>query len=178
MKKQFITISILISLLFINHLIFAQTNEENLSKCDCTECRQFDFWIGKWKVKWNDNDGNLFEGTNTVNSILEGCVIEENFDGNPGMNFRGKSLSVYNHTHKVWQQTWVDTEGFYMLFIGGMQDSKMILSRTVETTDGPLTQRMVFYNIQKDSFDWNWESSTVDGKNWKLNWELKYTRIN
>ena len=164
-------------MIFFSQLEFPQTDEQNLPNCDCAECHQFDFWIGKWKVEWNDKDGNLFEGTNTVNSILDGCVIEENFNGNPGMEFRGKSLSVYNHNHKIWQQTWVDTEGFYMLFIGGIQDDKMILSRTVETTKGPLTQRMVFYNIKKDTFDWNWESSTDNGKTWKLNWKIMYTRI-
>jgi hypothetical protein len=63
-----------------------------------------------------------------------------------------------------------------MIFTGGLEDDKMILSRTVETTKGALTQRMVFYIIQKDSFDWNWESSTDGGKNWKLNWKIKYTR--
>jgi hypothetical protein len=141
------------------------------------ECHQFDFWIGKWKVEWKNQDSTTSEGINIVNSILDGCVIEENFDGNPGMNFRGKSLSVYSHNLKTWQQTWVDTEGFYMLFTGGIQDEKMILSRTVETTKGRLSQRMIFYNIQNDSFDWNWESSTDNGKNWKLNWKIKYSRI-
>lgn len=175
MKNQFIIISILIFLLAQS--LFAQANEENLSKCDCTECHQFDFWIGKWKVEWENQDSTTSEGTNIVNSIFDGCVIEENFDGNPGMDFRGKSLSVYNHKHKIWQQTWVDNEGFYLLFAGGMQNDKMILSRTVETTKGPLTQRMIFYNIQKDSFDWNWESSIDNGKNWKLNWKIKYSRI-
>jgi hypothetical protein len=166
-KNRFIIISILIFPL--SQILFAQTNEEKLSKCDCTGCHQFDFWIGEWKVEWENQESTTSEGTNIVNSILDGCVIEENFYGNPGMDFRGKSLSVYNHNHKTWQQTWVDNEGFYMLFTGGIQDDKMILSRTVETTKGPLTQRMVFYNIQKDSFDWNWESSTDGGKNWKLN---------
>jgi hypothetical protein len=175
MKIQFLVFSIL--LFFILQLIFAQNNEQNLSKCDCAECHQLDFWLGEWKAEWLTKDSTISEGTNIVKSILDGCVIEENFDGNPGMEFRGKSLSVYNHNHKIWQQTWVDTEGFYMLFIGGMKDDKMILSRTVETTEGPLAQRMVFYNIKKDSFDWNWEYSTDNGKTWKLNWKIMYTRI-
>jgi hypothetical protein len=126
---------------------------------------------------WENQDSTISEGTNIVNSILDGYVIEENFDGNPGMDFRGKSLSVYNHKHKTWQQTWVDNEGFYTLFTGGIQDDKMILSRTVQTTKGTLTQRMIFFNIQKDSFDWNLESSTDSGQNWKLNWKTRYTRL-
>jgi hypothetical protein len=175
MKNSLLITSILLFLL--SQFLIAQNNEEKPSKCDCAECHQFDFWIGKWKVEWKDEEGNTVEGSNIVNSILDGCAIEENFDGSPGMDFRGKSLSVYNHHHETWQQTWVDTEGFYMLFAGGMQNDKMILSRTVETAEGILSQRMVFYNIQKDSFDWNWESSTDKGKSWKLNWKIRYTRI-
>ena len=175
MRNEFIAASVFV--LLLSRILVAQTNEQHLFKCNCTECHQFDFWIGKWKVEWNDKDGNKREGTNFVNSILNGCAIEENFNGNPGMDFRGKSLSVYNHNHKVWQQTWVDTEGFYMLFAGGLKGDKMILSRTVETTEGPLTQRMVFYNIKEDSFDWNWGSSTDGGKTWILNWKIRYTRI-
>jgi len=175
MKKAFLLIPILLLLIF--QLLFPQENQNDKSKCECAECRQFDFWIGKWKVEWENQDSTISEGTNIVNSILDGCVIEENFNGNPGVDFRGKSISVYNHKHKTWQQTWVDNEGFYMLFTGGMQDNKMILSRTVKTTNGPLTQRMIFYNIQRDSFDWNWESSTDNGKTWKLNWKIRYMRI-
>lgn len=175
MKNQSLIIPIL--LILLSQLLFAQTDEEKSTKCDCTECHQFDFWLGKWKVEWMNKDSTVSEGTNTVNSILDGCAIEENFNSDPGMDFKGKSLSVYNHRHKIWQQTWVDNEGFYMLFAGGMQKDKMILSRIDETTEGPLAQRMVFYNIQKDSFDWNWESSTDNGKNWKLNWEIHYTRF-
>ncbi len=166
-----------VSFFILTHLSFAQNNKQNLSGCDCSECHQFDFWIGEWRAEWKDKDGNINEGSNIVKSILDGCVIEENFNGNPAMDFRGKSLSVYNHNHKTWQQTWVDTQGFYMLFSGGMNEDKMILSRTVQTTEGPVSQRMIFYNIQIDSFDWNWESSTDNGKTWKLNWKISYTRI-
>jgi hypothetical protein len=175
MKKEYLFISYI--LLLLTQSLFAQANDQKTSKCDCAECHQFDFWIGKWKAEWENQDSTMSEGKNIVNSILDGCVIEENFIESPGMNFRGKSFSVYNHNHKIWQQTWVDTEGYYLLFTGGILNEKMILSRTVETTKGNLTQRMVFYNIHKDSFDWNWESSTDGGKNWKLNWKIKYTRI-
>jgi hypothetical protein len=167
---------ILVISFLLTQVLFAQNENQDSSNCDCTECHQLDFWIGEWNVEWENQDSTISEGTNLVNSILDGCVIEENFDGNPGMDFRGKSLSVYNHNKKIWQQTWVDDTGGYMIFTGSMEDDKMILSRTVETTKGALMQRMVFYNIQKDSFDWNWESSTDGGKNWKLNWKIKYTR--
>jgi hypothetical protein len=174
-KKINLIIALTISL-FITLSNFAQDDKQNKSKCDCKECHQFDFWFGKWKVEWQNDDGTNGEGTNIINSILNGCVIEENFDGNPGIAFRGKSFSVYNHKKEIWQQTWVDTEGNYMVFTGGMQKDKMILFRNITYEGKEITQRMVFYCISENSIDWNWESSTDNGENWKLNWELKYTR--
>jgi hypothetical protein len=35
---------------------------------------------------------------------------------------------------------------------------------------------MIFSNIQKDSLEWNWESSLDDGKTWKTNWKIFYKR--
>ena len=63
-----------------------------------------------------------------------------------------------------------------MVFTGGMENNKMILSRKIRRNDKELIQRMVFYNISKDEFDWNWESSEDSGKTWKLNWKLIYSR--
>ena len=63
-----------------------------------------------------------------------------------------------------------------MVFTGGMEDEKMILARKISRNDKEFIQRMVFYNITKDEFDWNWESSEDDGVTWKLNWKLHYSR--
>lgn len=176
MKSRYLLLLLSISFLFIQP-ISAQNANQKTSKCDCIECHQFNFWIGKWKVEWENSDSSKSDGTNTVNLILDSCVIEENFDGNPGMPFRGKSLSVYNQNLKIWQQTWVDDTGGYIVFTGGMEGDKMILSRSIETPKGLLLQRMVFYNIKKDSFEWNWESSMDNGENWNLKWKINYSRI-
>jgi len=168
-------------LIFVNFLtiipILAQDEDSGKSKCECDDCHQLDFWIGEWKVQWDNSDGTSGEGKNIVNSILNGCVIEENFNGNPGINFKGKSFSVYNHTQKIWEQTWVDTEGNYMVFTGSKEDNKMILSRKINNEGNEITQRMVFYNIEENKFDWNWESSKDNGNTWQHNWKLHYTRL-
>jgi hypothetical protein len=142
--------------------------------CDNSE---FDFWIGKWKVEWIDENREKKEGTNFVKNILGKCVIEENFNGNPGLPFEGKSFSVFNSRKNIWQQTWVDNSGGYMVFEGKWNNGKMILSRNIEKDGKMIAQRMVFYNIKDDSLDWNWETSIDEGKTWKLNWKLHYTRL-
>jgi len=35
---------------------------------------------------------------------------------------------------------------------------------------------MIFSNIQKDSFLWDWESSSDEGKTWTTNWKINYKR--
>ena len=37
--------------------------------------------------------------------------------------------------------------------------------------------KLTKYNITEDKFDWNWESSKDNGKTWKLNWKLHYSRV-
>jgi hypothetical protein len=128
-------------------------------------------------VEWTNQDGTTGEGTNQINSILKGCVVEENFDATDALNFAGKSFSVYNPNKNIWQQTWVDDQGGYMVFNGGMSEDKMILSRKITRQEKELIQRMVFYNISENELDWNWESSDDNGETWKLNWKIHYTRI-
>ena len=73
------------------------------------ETLQFDFWLGEWDVAWGDDQ----HGSNHIVRILDGAVIQENFDASPVMPFRGMSLSVYNPRRQKWQQTWTDTGGNY-----------------------------------------------------------------
>jgi len=146
--------------------------------CSFSEASQFDFWIGEWEVKWENSDGTKGEGTNTVSQILGGCVILEEFNGNPGSNLIGKSFTVFNPSIKKWQQTWVDNYGSYLDFIGEYRDNKMILNRVyTDSNKNKIKQRMIFYNIKKDSFDWNWEKSSNDEETWELSWEIHYSRL-
>lgn len=152
--------------------------QNNITKpCSSPEARQFDFWLGEWNAKWHLKDGTEKSGSNHVVNLFEGCVIEENFNGNPGNELEGKSFSVYNPAEKIWKQTWVDNYGGYLDFKGKFEGGKMILSRMAFTSKGDtLQQRMVYYNISKNNFDWNWEISKDAGKTWDLKWKIHYTR--
>lgn len=141
------------------------------------ETKQFDFWIGKWKCEGEsygpDGKKTHTTATNTVRRTLDGHVVEENFEG-AGM--KGQSHSVYMPAGKKWRQTWVDNQGGYIALVGGFADGKMTLQTVANPANPNTASRMVFSNIQKDSFDWDWENTTDGGKTWKLNWHLHYTR--
>ncbi len=133
---------------------------------------QFDFWLGLWNCTWGENG----KGSNLVKRILDGKVIQENFDGGTSMNLQGISHSVWDPERKLWCQTWVDNNGSYLDFTGFLYDGKMILSRDAIVRGEACKQHMVWYNITESEFDWNWERSDDGGKTWKVNWQIKYRR--
>ena len=133
---------------------------------------QFDFWLGLWECTWGKNE----IGSNRVERILDGKIIQENFNGGASMNLQGISHSVWDPERQLWCQTWVDNNGSYLDFTGGFRDGQMVLSRDAIVRGEACKQRMVWYNITESEFDWNWERSDDGGKIWKVNWQIKYRR--
>jgi hypothetical protein len=130
---------------------------------------QFDFWLGEWNVTWGD-DG---KGTNHIERILDGKVIQENFTA---PDLHGISVSAYDPERGLWCQTWVDNNGTYLDFTGKFDNGKMVLSRDVIVRAQAWKQRMVWHDIQENKLEWNWERSDDDGQTWRVLWQIHYTR--
>ncbi|HFB54419.1 MAG TPA: hypothetical protein ENJ46_00725, partial [Hellea balneolensis] len=82
--------------------------------CSSAEYRQLDFWVGTWDLEWDAGNGKKGHGTNTITHSPYGdCVITENFDGAPSLQFKGMSVSMYHNRYQTWRQTWVDDQGGY-----------------------------------------------------------------
>jgi hypothetical protein len=167
-------IIVLSAFLMLTALPISADDENAAEQKPCTqpEASQLDFWIGEWNATWQDT----VHGSNKITKILGGCVILEQFDGNPGMELKGMSVSTWNPRKKQWQQTWVDNSGGYLDFVGGMDGDRMILSREFTYEGKTIMQRMIFENITDDSFDWIWQRSTDKGENWETLWKIDYTR--
>ncbi len=131
--------------------------------------QQFDFWLGEWDVTWGE-DG---KGTNRIERILEGKIIQENFIA---PDLHGMSVSSYDPERKLWCQTWVDNNGTYLDFTGKFEDGKMILTREAIVRGETCKQRMVWYEIQANKFEWNWERSDDSGNTWRVLWQIYYMR--
>jgi len=140
--------------------------------------RDLDFWVGKWEMTSHSRKAfeseEFVDGTakNTIVRSFDGKLIEESFSTK---GTQGRSWSMFNPRTKLWNQTWVDSGGSYLLLQGGKVGDDFVLNLT---NGAPGRQmRMVFSDIKKDSFVWDWEQSRDDGKTWRLMWELKYKRI-
>jgi hypothetical protein len=131
---------------------------------------QFDFWLGEWEARWS-GDGL---GTNRVTRILDDKVIQEDFSA---PDLHGLSFSVFDGERQLWCQTWVDNNGSYLDFTGTFQDGKMILVRDAIVRGERCQQRMVWYDIASDEFQWNWERSDDAGQTWRRLWQVHYRRM-
>ena len=140
---------------------------------ETTAEHQFDFWIGDWNLTWGDDQ----HGVNRIRSILAGKVIQENFESEDADKLIGLSVSVYNPIDRQWRQTWVDNQGSYLDFVGEWHGDKMILQRPAVVEGQPVLQRMVWYNIEANRFEWNWERSSDEGQTWKVVWKINYERM-
>ena len=145
--------------------------------CTLPEQKQLEFWVGDWDLTWpSQKAGETIHGTNTISRIMDGCVVQEIFSS-PTANYRGTSLSIFDTTDRKWKQTWVDSGGAYLDFVGEFKDGQMILGREAIGPNGTKSlQRMVFKNISANEFDWSWESSKDNGKTWQVNWPIHYKR--
>ena len=130
-----------------------------------------DFWLGRWRLSWADGG----EGTNTIRRILDGRVIEESFEGRDGSGtLLGRSLSVVDGGDGAWRQTWVDSSGAYLDFVGVEVDGAIAFQRT--TAEGRI-QRMRWVDRTADGFDWHWERSSDGGAIWEPLWAIRYRRL-
>ena len=125
---------------------------------------ELDFWIGDWNCT-DPADGSV--GTNAVRRVLDGRVIEETFAtvDVAGVCLRGRSWSVLD-PDRGWLQTWVDNQGGYLDFTGGLNDEGFVFCRP--------GARMVFRDVSEDRFTWDWEKRSSDS--WQLVWRLDYRR--
>ena len=130
---------------------------------------EFDFWLGEWELTWGENE----HGTNRIERIMDGAVIQENFEGD---GYKGMSVSVFSKEDSRWHQTWVDSSGAYLDFVGEFADGKMILIRNGIVEGKPVKQRMVWYDITENKFQWNWERSDDEGGTWRVIWKIQYQR--
>ena len=145
--------------------------------CASKEYRQFDFWVGKWKVEWSMGAEKHGVGGNVVTREYNGCAVVEHYTDETTA-FAGSSLLAWNMYARTWQQGWADNMGGAFRATGGVDASAPgRLVMTVDTgTGSPLLFRIVFEDIQANSFTWRYQSKKVGADAWTDMTVSKYTR--
>jgi hypothetical protein len=143
--------------------------------CTAPEFHQFDFWIGTWEVR--TPDGKV-AGTNRIEPILDGCVLQESWRGARGL--QGTSLNTYVPSTKRWHQTWMDQQGTLLLLDGEFQDGSMVLRGESPSSQKPgvVTQQRITWTPASDgTVRQLWEASEDAGKSWTTVFDGRYSRL-
>jgi Tetratricopeptide repeat len=119
--------------------------KRNAEPCEhIAEFRQFDFWIGQWKV----SSAGQMAGTNHVEKHENGCFLMENWVSvNAGT---GKSMNYYDPVTKQWTQIWVDSSGSSIVAKGGIEDGAMHLVGDHHYPDGSHEGFRMTFTPRKD----------------------------
>ena len=132
-----------------------------------------DFWLGSWIVSWAGGG----HGTNVIRRILDDRVIEESFDGSDADgSLKGRSLSVMDTGSGGWRQTWVDSNGAYLDFVGVEVDGRIGFQRQALVDGAAVIQRMVWLDVTPATCRWQWQRSVDGGASWDVAWEIDYRR--
>ena len=105
-----------------------------------------DFWLGRWLglVVRRRPAGRTRSGGSSRNGS-----IEESFEGRDAESvLLGRSLSVRDEADGRWRQTWVDSTGDYLDFIGVDVDGRIAFQRKTIVGGVPVTQRMVWLDVE------------------------------
>ncbi len=145
---------------------------EPAKACESREFRALDFWIGEWRVTWKTPDGQPAEGHNSIERILDGCAIEENWKGGDGS--MGKSLTFFDPAANRWHQTWIDNSAQPLFLEGKFEGESLVLQ--AKTGEGfTETFHRISWTPLSGGLRQHWEQSK-DGKAWKTVFDGRYER--
>lgn len=141
------------------------------SECSDAKSRQFDFWIGEWEVYSGEN----LAGHNTIEPILDGCVLQETWRGTEGS--AGSSLNFYNPQAEKWQQFWVWRNGTTLELEGAFADGKMALQGESMNREGEkLLNRVTWYDNPDGTVRQHWVVSGDGGASWQTAFDGLYRK--
>ncbi len=130
--------------------------------CVAPEFRQFDFWLGQWKVM--DPQGKQV-GTSEISRVAEGCAIREQWTSASGKG--GTSINYYDADDHKWHQDWVGGDGTILHLSGGLKEGAMVLSGESKGAKDTILNRITWTHLPDGKVTQKWETSGDTGTSWK-----------
>lgn len=138
-------------------------------RCDSEQHRQFDFWVGQWRV---ENPSGEIVGQNHIEHILDGCALRESWQG--GRNYNGQSLNTWDPSSGQWRQFWTDNHDLTLHLSGGWQEDRMVLEGTRRDSEGrKVTDRISWMPLEGGVVRQQWEQA-VDEAGFKTVFDGRY----
>jgi len=131
--------------------------------CVAPEFRQFDFWLGRWKVT---NPQGKEVGTSEISAVSQGCAVREQWKSASGSS--GTSISYYDSADHKWHQDWVGGDGTILHLHGEFAGGAMVLSEQSRTAKGTRLDRTVWTPRSDGKVKQEWTTSADDGRTWQI----------
>ncbi len=144
-------------------------------RCSADEYRQFDFWIGRWRV---ETPSGQVAGYNTIERTND-CFLHESYATPTG--YAGESFNIYDRARGVWHQSWVDNTGLLLQLDGGLVGDEMILQGGGTAPDGTaIVNRITWSVVDGDPAHIRqfWETTRDGGTTWTVTFDGHYLREN
>ena len=149
--------------------------------------RDFDFWLGSWKVhnrrlreRLADSDEwDEFEATATARPILDGLGNEDEFRTDWNGGFVGMSFRFFHPTTGLWAIYWADSRRSGLLDppVIGAFDGDVGTFEGQDTFRGrPIVVRYTWSGVTTPTPRWEQAFSDDGGETWETNWVMDFTR--
>jgi hypothetical protein len=150
--------------------------------------RDFDFWMGSWKVHHRylsrrlegSTDWAEFEATSVARPLLDGLGNEDEFRTDHEGGFIGMSFRFFDPTTGKWSIYWADSRRPGLLdppLIGSFFGDVGIFEGTDTFEGRPIDVRFTWSGVTTPSPRWEQAFSADGGETWELNWVMEFTRM-
>lgn len=178
-------------LIWLLPLMFVTTASASEIACSNPESRQFDFWLGDWRVEQriSDGEGDWIElgATTSVSREAAGCALVERWSGSvqfawAGMEqpeaMSGLSVRYFHPKERQWHIHWLDSRNpaFGDPFKGGFDEGVGRFYLTRNTEAGPRRSRITFEQPAQDRVRWELALEREPGE-WTTFWIMDMHRI-
>lgn len=135
--------------------------------------RQFDYWLGKWKI---GSAGSKGDAHSIVTLSLDKCLVVENWDDGGGHH--GRNVFAYSADDKSWYGMFADNEGRVHVFTSGKVGGGK--AEFEGTSRGPgggkVLNRVKVVRLNAQKTEQTWEKSIDNGATWNFVFRGEYSR--
>ena len=150
--------------------------------------KDFDFWMGSWKVRnrvlrkrlAGSTEWVEFEATSIARPLLDGLGNEDEFRTDHDGGFIGMSFRFYDPQKDQWAIYWADTRrpGVLDPPVFGSFSGDVGIFEGDDTFEGkPIRMRFIWSGITTPTPRWEQAFSEDDGETWETNWIMDFTPL-
>ena len=150
--------------------------------------RDFDFWIGSWKVRnrrlverlAGSDEWEEFDAEVVARFLMDGIANEDEFRTDHDGGFIGMSFRFFDPAEKRWSIYWADSRRSGVLDppVFGTFEGDIGIFEGEDLFDGrPILVRFTWSGITTPTPRWEQAFSADGGETWETNWVMDFTRV-